>query len=162
MKTLKINTNRWIAAGTLTAMTLGGALVAKPAHAGSDTWKKVAIGAAAVTGYGVIKGKGKVATIGAIATAGSYYMYDRAKDKEKAQNGPIQGGNQQNVTLEGTVVSDGRGNGFTLRTSNGQQFFVQVQGGEPYGINRGDVVRVFGKSDGNRFFALSMRIVSNR
>ena len=157
MKTLKINNNRWIAAGTLTVLTLGGALVAQPAHAGSDTWKKVAIGAAAVTGYGVIKGKGKVATIGAIATAGSYYMYDRSKDKEKAQNGSA-----QNVTLEGTVVSDGRGNGFTLRTANGQQFFVQVQGGETYGLNRGDVVRVFGKTNGNRFFALSMRILSNR
>lgn len=160
MKTLKITTNRWIAAGTLSVMSLGGAIAAQPVHAGSDTWKKVAIGAAAVTGYGVLKGKGKVATIGAIATAGSYYMYDRAKDKEKKQNG--YGDSAQNITVEGTVVSDGRGNGFTLRTANGQQFFVQVQSGETYGLSYGDMVRVFGASSGNRFYAKSMRILSNR
>ncbi len=160
MKTLKININRWIAAGTLSVLTLGGALASQPAHAGSSTWKKVAIGAAAVTGYGLLKGKGKVATIGAIATAGSYYMYDRSKDKEKKQGG--YGDSAQNITVEGTVVSDGRGNAFTLRTANGQQFFVQVQGGEPYGLSYGDTVRVFGATNGNRFFAKSMRILSNR
>ena len=160
MKTLKINTNRWIAAGTLSAMTLGGAIASQPAQANSDTWKKVAIGAAAVTGYGLVKGKGKVATIGAIATAGSYYMYDRDKKQEKAQNS--YGDSAQNITVEGTVVSDGRGNGFTLRTANGQQFFVQVQGGEPYGLSYGDTVRVFGATSGNRFYAKSMRILANR
>ena len=70
--------------------------------------------------------------------------------------------NQSNVTLEGTVISDSRGNGFTLRTANGQQLVVQVQGGEPYGISRGDVVRVFGKVNGNHFNALSTRILTNR
>ena len=56
-----------------------------PAHASSDTWKKVAIGAGMVTGYGLLKGKGKIATIGGLATAGSYYMYKKSKDKEEAQ-----------------------------------------------------------------------------
>lgn len=160
MKTLKINTNRWIAAGTLSAMTLGTAIAAQPVQAGSSTWKKVAIGAAAVTGYGLVKGNGKVATIGAVAAAGSYYMYDRAKDKEKKQGG--YGDSAQNITVEGTVISDTRGNGFTLRTANGQQYFVQVQGGEAYGLSYGDTVRVFGATNGNRFYAKSMRITANR
>jgi hypothetical protein len=85
MKTLKKDAKRWIAAGTLTTMALGGiAALTTPAQAaGSDTWKKVAIGAGAVTGYGLIKGKGKVATVGAVATAGSYYMYRHSKKKEE-------------------------------------------------------------------------------
>ena len=84
METWKINTNRWIAIGTLSAMTLGSAAtMPAPAQAAdADTWKKVAIGAGIVTGYGLLKGKKKVTTIGALATAGSYYMYRRAKKKE--------------------------------------------------------------------------------
>lgn len=84
MKTNTFVTSRQIiATGTLGVMALGGtAMLAQPAHAGSDTWKKVAIGAAAVTGYGLLKGKGKVATIGALATAGSYYMYKKNKKKD--------------------------------------------------------------------------------
>lgn len=81
---MKINQNKNIALstlGVLGATTLGGAFVT-PAHAGSDTWKKVAIGAGAVTGYGLIKGKGKVATIGGIATAASYLKYRSDKKKE--------------------------------------------------------------------------------
>ena len=84
MKTIKTNTNRWIAVGTLGVLTLGAtALAPRPAQANSSTWKKVAIGAAAVTGYGLLKGKGKVATIGAAATAGSYYMYRKDKKQEE-------------------------------------------------------------------------------
>jgi hypothetical protein len=85
MKTLKKDAKRWIAAGTLTAITLGSvATITAPAQAaGSDTWKKVAIGAGVVTGYGLIKGKGKVTTIGAAATAGSYYMYRKKKKDEE-------------------------------------------------------------------------------
>lgn len=84
MKTLQKDAKRWIAAGTLSAMMLGSAaaMTAPAEAAGSSTWKKVAIGGAAVTGYGLIKGKGKVATIGAVTTAGSYYMYRRSKKKE--------------------------------------------------------------------------------
>lgn len=85
MKTLVKDSKRWIAAGTLTAMTLGGlAAATMPAQAaGSKTWKKVAIGAGVVTGYGLIKGKGKVTTIGAATAAGSYYMYRKSKKKEE-------------------------------------------------------------------------------
>ena len=87
MKTIKKDAKRWIAAGTLTAMSLSSvATLSTPAQAaGSDTWKKVAIGSAAVTGYGLIKGKGKVTTIGAVATGGSYYMYRRKKKQEEAK-----------------------------------------------------------------------------
>jgi len=84
MKTLKTSSNRWIALGTAGALTIGGlALTAAPAEAGSKTWKKATIGAAAVTGYGLIKKKGKVATIGGVATAGSYLMYKKSKKKEE-------------------------------------------------------------------------------
>ena len=88
MKTLKQDANRWIAAGTLAVMMVGSVatlgITSTPAQAAdSDTWKKVAIGSAAVTGYGLIRGKGKVATIGAVATGGSYYMYRRQKKKEQ-------------------------------------------------------------------------------
>lgn len=86
MKTITKNSNRWIAMGTLGVATLGTtAALSTPVHAGSDTWKKVAIGSAIVTGYGLVKGKGKVTTIGAVATAGSYYMYSRSKKKEEAR-----------------------------------------------------------------------------
>ncbi len=81
--------NRMVALGTLgviTVSTLGGTLaVSTPAQADSKTWKKVAIGAAAVTGYGLIKGKRKVATVGGVATAGSYYLYRRQKKNEEAR-----------------------------------------------------------------------------
>ena len=78
------NVNRWIAAGTLGAMSLGSmSLMSTPVEAAdSSTWKKAAIAGAAVTGYGLVKGKGKVATVGAVATGGSYYMYRKQKKKE--------------------------------------------------------------------------------
>ena len=78
------NTNRWIAVGTLSAMTVGGlAMTSTPAEAvKSGTWKKATIAGAVVTGYGLVKGKGRVATVGGAATAGSYYMYRKQKKKE--------------------------------------------------------------------------------
>jgi hypothetical protein len=86
MKNLKMSTGRWIAMGTLGVVTLGSTVgMTTPAEAKSKTWKKVAIGAGAVTGYGLLKGKGKVATIGGVATAGSYYMYKKGKKKEESQ-----------------------------------------------------------------------------
>jgi hypothetical protein len=85
MKTLKKDARRWIAAGTLTAMALGSvATITAPAQAaGSSTWKKAAIAAGVVTGYGLLKHKGTVTTVGAVATAGSYYMYRRKKKQEE-------------------------------------------------------------------------------
>lgn len=84
MKTLKKNSPRYIAVATLGVMTLSGmtALTAPAQAGGSKTWKKVAIGAAAVTAYGQFKGKRKLRNIGAAATIGSYLMYRRAKKKE--------------------------------------------------------------------------------
>jgi hypothetical protein len=67
--------------GVLTASTFGGALVS-PAQASSDTWKKIAIGSGVVTGYGLLKHKGKIATIGGIATVGSLLKYRSDKKKE--------------------------------------------------------------------------------
>lgn len=85
MKTTNsITPRRLVAVGTLSAMTVGATLAGTaPAQAGSSTWKKIAIGAGVVTGYGLLKGKGKVATIGGLATAGSYLMYKKSKDKEE-------------------------------------------------------------------------------
>jgi len=86
MKNLKTDSKRWIAIGTLGAMTLGGVMATTtPAQAKSKTWKKVAIGAAAVTGYGLLKHNGRATTLGAVATAGSYYMYKKSKKKEERQ-----------------------------------------------------------------------------
>jgi len=85
MKTLKKNSTRLIAGATLGVMTLGGMTAMTPlaqAAPKSKTWKKVAIGAAAVTAYGQLKGKRKTRNIGAAATVGSYLMYKRAKKKE--------------------------------------------------------------------------------
>ena len=79
-----ISKSRAIAIGTLSALALGSsALFSTPAQAKSSNWKKAAIGGAAVTGYGLIKGKGRVSTVGAVATAGSYYMYRKSKKKEQ-------------------------------------------------------------------------------
>lgn len=81
---MKINKQRTIALGTLGVLSsavLGGAQFS-PAQADADTYKKAAIAAGAVTAYGLVKGKGKVATIGGIATAGTYLKYRHDKKKE--------------------------------------------------------------------------------
>lgn len=82
MKTL--TKPRAVALGTLSvlAATTFIGVSATPVEAKSKTWKKVAIGAGAVTAYGLIKGNKKVATIGGIATAGSYLKYRHDKKKE--------------------------------------------------------------------------------
>ena len=85
---MKINKQRSLALTTLSvfgATVLGGAFAAPAAHADSKTWKKVAIGSAAVTAYGLVKHNGKAQTIGGIATAGSYLKYrsDKKKENEK-------------------------------------------------------------------------------
>ena len=80
------NAKRWIAVGTLSVMTVSGlALTTAPASAKSSNWKKAAIAGAAVTGYGLVKGKGTTSTVGAAATAGSYYMYRKSKKDENAE-----------------------------------------------------------------------------
>ncbi len=79
-----LNKQRTLALATLGVMSatlLGGAAVA-PVQAKSSTWKKVAIGSGVVTGYGLLKGNKKLAIIGGLATAGSYYKYKSDKKKE--------------------------------------------------------------------------------
>jgi len=85
MNTLKSNTSRTVAVATLGVMTVGSMMaLSTPAQAiSSKTWKKIAIAGAVATGYGLIKKKKKITTIGAVATAGSYYMYKRTKKKGK-------------------------------------------------------------------------------
>ncbi len=81
---MKINTQRALSLGILSVMSatvLGGSLVSS-AQADSSTWKKIAIGGAAATGYGLVKGKGRVATIGGLVAAGSYLKYRGDKKKE--------------------------------------------------------------------------------
>jgi hypothetical protein len=69
--------------GVMSATALGG-LSLTPAQAISTKGKRnIAIGAAAVTGYGLLKGKKKVAIIGGVATAGSYLWYKKSKNKEE-------------------------------------------------------------------------------
>ncbi len=86
---MKITKTRSLALATLSVMTataFGGAVLTPAAHADSKTWKKVAIGAAAVTAYGLVKHNGKAQTIGGIATAGSYLKYRSDKKKENERN----------------------------------------------------------------------------
>lgn len=84
MKTKKMN--RWLTLGALgITMISSVTLMGTPAEAKkSKNWKKATIAGAAVTGYGLVKGKGRVATVGAAATAGSYHMQRKArKDEQK-------------------------------------------------------------------------------
>ena len=83
---MKITKQRTLALATLSVMTataFGGAALTPAAHADAKTWKKVTIGAAAVTAYGLIKHNGKAQTLGGIATAGSYLKYRSDKKKEE-------------------------------------------------------------------------------
>jgi hypothetical protein len=80
-----LNKQRKIAFGTLAALSatlLGGAFTATPAQADAKTWKRVAIGGAAVGAYGLIKGKGRVATVGGVVAGASYLKYRSDKKKE--------------------------------------------------------------------------------
>ncbi len=75
--------NRWIALGTLGTVVAGTLLGgATAAQAKSSTWKKVAIGAGIVTGYGLIKKKKNLAIGGGVVTALSYLKYRSDKKKE--------------------------------------------------------------------------------
>lgn len=81
---MKLNNKRTVALstlGVLTASTFAGAFIT-PAQADAKTWKKVAIGAGAVTAYGLLKHNGKATTLGGIATVGSYLKYKSDKKKE--------------------------------------------------------------------------------
>lgn len=82
---MKKNMNRWIAVSTLGVMGIAGmGLTSGTAQAKKSTiWKYATILGAAATGYGLVEGDGTVATVGAAATAGSYYMYKHSKKNEE-------------------------------------------------------------------------------
>ena len=68
----------------------------------------------------------------------------------------------RNVTIEGVVQRDLRGNGrFLLRRSNGRTVEVLTRTAEPVRLSRGDSVIVRGYFSGNLFRANSVRITSN-
>lgn len=84
---MKQTTNRLVALGTLSAMTLGSAAgmltTTGTAQAGSSTYKKLAIAGGVVTGYGLLKHKKGLAIAGAVGTGAAYYAYKKSKKKEQ-------------------------------------------------------------------------------
>lgn len=82
---MQITHQRGVAVGTLVAVastTLGG-LGTPFAHAGSNTWRNIAIGAGVLTGYGLLKHKRSLAVIGGVATGLSYLKYRKERKHEK-------------------------------------------------------------------------------
>jgi hypothetical protein len=67
-----------LAAMLATTLLMGAA----PVQAKSKTWKKIAIGAAAVGAYGAVKGKKGLAIGGAAVAVGSYLKAKSDKKKE--------------------------------------------------------------------------------
>jgi hypothetical protein len=65
-------------------------------------------------------------------------------------------------TLEGVVTNDLSGNGFIMRTGNGYNVRVVVQGGEPNRLDERDRVRVYGTMNGNVFVARNLSILRDR
>jgi uncharacterized membrane protein YebE (DUF533 family) len=86
---MKQQTNRWIAVGTLGVMGLTGmGFVSGTAQAKKSTIAKYgAIAGAALAGYGLVKGNGRAATVGAVAAVGSYYAYKHYKKEEDRRQG---------------------------------------------------------------------------
>ena len=79
--------NRWVALGTLgvlTASTLGG-LGITSAEAGSKGRRNTMYGLGAVTAYGLLKKKKKVAIVGGVGTAVAYSRYRSAKKRERSR-----------------------------------------------------------------------------
>ena len=76
--------NRWVALSLLVAIVASTLMISAPAQAKSSTWKKVAIGAGVVAGYGLLKHK-KGLAIGAGAVAlGSYLKYRHDRKRERS------------------------------------------------------------------------------
>ena len=82
---MRKSANRWIALATLAVMTcasLGGFGMAT-AHAGSKSRRNLMLGAAAVTGYGLLTHRRSLAVAGAIGTGIAYHNYRAAKKREE-------------------------------------------------------------------------------
>jgi len=86
---MKQQTNRWIAVGTLGVMGFTGmGFMSGTAQAKKSTIAKYgAIAGAALAGYGLVKGNGRAATVGAVAGVGSYYLYKHYKKEEDRRQG---------------------------------------------------------------------------
>lgn len=84
---MKQQMNRWVAVGTLGVMGFTGmGLMSKTAHAKKSTIAKYgAIAGAGLAGYGLVKGNGRAATVGAVAGVGSYYLYKHYKNEEDSR-----------------------------------------------------------------------------
>lgn len=79
--------NRWVALSVLGAIVASTLMVgAPPAQAKSSTWKKVAIGAGVVAGYGLLKHKKGLAIGAGAVAAGSYLKYRHDKKREKRRS----------------------------------------------------------------------------
>ena len=82
---MKINMKRWVAlsvAAVMMMVTLGVFSIT-PAHAGSKGRRNTAIALGAVTAYGLIKKKKKLAIAGAVGTAYAYKRYSNQKKRER-------------------------------------------------------------------------------
>jgi hypothetical protein len=78
---------RGIAIGTVGVFvaTGMGAFSAQPAYAGSSGKKWLTIGAAAITGYGLLTHRRSLAAAGAVGTYFAYRSYRKARKREKAE-----------------------------------------------------------------------------
>jgi uncharacterized membrane protein YebE (DUF533 family) len=81
---MKQRMNRWITVGALGVMSVGSmGIMEGTAQAKKSTIAKYgAIAGAALAGYGLVKGNGRAATVGAVAGVGSYYLYRHYKKEE--------------------------------------------------------------------------------
>ena len=78
--------NRWVALSLLVAIVASTLMISAPAQAKSSTWKKVAIGAGLVAGYGLLTHKKGLAIGAGVVAAGSYlkYRHDRKREKRRS------------------------------------------------------------------------------
>jgi hypothetical protein len=103
-----IKSNRWIALGTLGAMSatmVAGPLVEQAQAASTKTRRNIAIGAAAVGAYGLLKGNRTLAILGGATAA---YAYKRYRDARKSGRHI-----SVNEAFNGRAVYDSRGNRYS-------------------------------------------------
>lgn len=93
------------------------------------------------------------------------YNYNNSY-RSNTNNGYHYNNNGQNRTFEG-VVTDDDVNAFTIRTNGGVSLRVHTPRQQLNGVSRGDIVRVYGSTQGysqgnNVFYAQDVQIVRNR
>ena len=82
-----ISTPRVIALATISAMSVSTLGLVGTANASVKGRRNTTLAAGAVTAYGLLKGKKKVAIAGAVGTAYAYSRYSKAKKSDKNING---------------------------------------------------------------------------